>query len=790
MLKKKVLFVFLLCLVILTQAVQPTKAEGSFIKISVKEGYAGKVKSGRGFPVQVTVENSGADFTGDILFNFASSYNSNGAKVLSIDVPKGSKKTYSLSLPAFSEEYYNNNTQVKQSIFLYKGSWKDDHEQAFIGDKKLKPKYIDQGSRTLGMLSEDSDRLKELKVMATSNQIETIVLTEEMIPDDELGLDSLDYIMIDEFGISKLKNTKQQAILKWVQNGGKLIAGAAPNAAGSYGSLYQVLPMKPDKEVLTDTKFFQATPTLPPFKDIPVFVGQLDKGANVAVKSGDLPMVVHKGYGSGEIWQTAFSLGDEPLSSWKDYGHWFAVSPMLKGTSTFQFQKGGPNPFDMLFNEFAEVNEYFASSQFSIGQISLFLLVYLLLLVPFLYFLLKRLDKREHAWWIIMGVAFISSVGIFVIGAKDRIAKPQMNQTGIYKTENGQLNGFEAVTFLSNTGGDYQLDFSKGKFYGVPGSSMMPVNDGKRYAVLENGRKTNSVTFPNVEYWSTRTYFGQASKQNAGQFDINLSYENKKLSGKIVNHFPYDFEELYIWSGGKKIKVGPVKSGESVSVNETMQQDYLAGPYSQGNSYKQPTSQQEVDELKREKMEYAAIEFLYNNSQSENQPILYGYTKDSVIKADIKGKNEARKGLSLIYQTLNIQTKLSGSFTIKDDMLKNHINTIRGGIINDMTGRRNEMELDDGEYDYVLELPSQLAKMNRKLKELEITWQGANVTYSLLNHKTGTFLPLPKSHTTIKEHLDQYISEDGAIIIKLIKAGQGDPLVRMPELSIKGEINS
>lgn len=177
--------------------------------------------------------------------------------------------------------------------------------------------------------------------MALTNQIEPIVLTSEMVPEDELGLDSLDYILIDEFAISKLKKPQQQAILNWIQNGGKLIAGAEPNAAGSYGSLYQVLPMKPDKEAAADTKFFQVTPALPAFQQIPVFIGQVEKGADIAVKSGDLPMVIHKGYGAGEIWQTAFSLGDEPLSSSKEYGQWFATSPMLSNTSKSQLQNGG-----------------------------------------------------------------------------------------------------------------------------------------------------------------------------------------------------------------------------------------------------------------------------------------------------------------------------------------------------------------------------------------------------------------------------------------------------------------
>ncbi|MCM3767951.1 hypothetical protein [Neobacillus niacini] len=788
MLKKQIAIIVLFCLSFMAFAVYDAEAASSNIKISVKEGFDGKIKSGRGFPVQVTVENNGEDFSGDLLFNFGVTYNSSGAKVLSIDVPKGSKKTYSLSLPAYSEEFYNSK-QIKQSIFLYKGSWKDGKETAFVGKKILSPKYIDPAGRTMGLLSENPDRLKELKVQASGSQLEPIVLEEEMLPYDELGLDTLDYIVIDEFAVAKLKETQQQALLNWVKNGGRLIVGATPNAIGSYGALYRELPMKPEREAVADTQFLKAPETLE-FNTLPVFVGEVKPEANVSATSGDLPMIVHKGYGAGEIWQTAFSLGDEPLASWNYYGRWFAQSPMLGVQMNNQSPKMYQNQFEMLYNEFAEVNQYFASTQFSAGQISLFLLLYLLLISPILYFTLKRLDKREHAWWVIIGFAVLSSIGIFAVGAKDRIAKPQINQTGIYQAENGYLTGLEAVTFLSNTGGDYELTFSKGTFYGVPGSSMMSAGDGKRYAILENARKESKVTFPNVEYWSTRSFFGRASKQNAGKFDLNLSLKNKQLSGTIANQFPYDFDELFIWSGTKKLSLGPLKSGETVTVNETLQQDYLTGPYNQMFQYMMPASPNDVKRLKQERMEYGAIEFLYNSSSLGNQPILYGFSKASVIEADIAAKKEAKNGLSLIYQPMDIKTELSGSFTVKDDMLRRKIHIIRGTLFNDMGGVQNEMEMDDGEYEYVLQVPKQLTEQKPILRELEIVWYGSNVAYSIKNQATGEFLPLPDMKTAITEQLEQYISNEGEIVIKLIKTGQGDPRVRMPALSIKGEINS
>ena len=790
MLRLKIFILCLFSIFLIGQTAQPASADGSNIKITVQSGFGGKVKSGKGFPVKVTVENNGPDFAGDLLFNFSASYNVSGAKVLAIDVPKGTKKTYSLSLPAYSEEYYNG-PQIKQSIFLYKGSWKDNHEQSFLGDKVLKPKYIDPAGEVLGLLSEDPDRLKELKVLP-GGSYEPIVLTEEMMPEDELGLDSLDYLLIDEFPLAKLKKTQQNAIIKWVQNGGILIAGGAPNQAASYGNVYSVLPMKADHEVLADTNFFTVKEKKLSAAKVPFFIGQVDKQAEIPIKSGDLPAVVHKGYGAGEIWQTAFSLGDDLLSSWNDYGQWFVSTSMLSHASNSSYLQGaGPNPFDLIYNEFAEVNEYFSASNFTVGQIGLMLLIYLLLIVPFLYVLLKRMDKREHAWWIILSIAFISSAGIFAIGAKDRLAKPQLNQMGIYKVENDQLTGYEAVAFLSNTGGNYELDFSDGDFYGVPAVSMMAAYDGKRLAVLENNRKSSTVTFPNVEYWSSRTYFGHAAKQDAGRFEIQLNYQNKHLVGQIVNHFPFDFEELYIWSGTTKIKLGPLKSGASLTVNQSLHQDYLTRPYSSGNGYSMPNSKKALDQLKRQRMEFNAIEYLYSNSAVTNQPILVGYTKNSVINANIKGKNEIRRPLSLIYQALELEPNFSGSFNIKNDLMQHDFKTIHGAVFNEWQRSRinNEIDIDNGEYDYVSVLPKNLLDKKPLFKELEITWYGRNVSYSLLNHKTGKFEDLSNTHTSVKEHLDQIISPEGTIVVKLNKSGQNDPRVKLPSLTVKGEIN-
>lgn len=781
------LFFILLFISLIAQPVNAAKPSG--IKMSIETGIDGKIMSGQGFPLSVTVENSGDDFSGDLLINFYPSYNSSGSKAIRIELPKGEKKTYSVSIPGYSEDQPYNH-QNFQSIHLYEGDWQDDEEVDYKGPKSLKPKFIDMMKNTIAIMSEDPDRLKEFKALSVGNQFEVLTMTETDVPENAAGLDMLDYIVMDEYSVSSLSKKQQEAIKEWIVRGGILIAGAAPDAAQSYGILYDVLPMEMKSEGVLDAAFFKTNPEVKTdFANIPVFTGPLAKNAEVVEKLNALPVVVKTDFGAGQILQTAFSLGDEPISAWKGYGDWFQASLLDNKLKIMNKFNGSPNPFENLYYEFAESNEYFESVQFSLGQLALFLIVYLLILVPILYLVLKKWDKREHAWWVIPVIAFLSSTLIFSVGAKDRLASAKINQMGVFKAEGGQLEGIQAVSLLSNTGGNYQMSFSDGTFNGVPGS-MQPSMEAQHYAVLEEGRHGQMVTFPNVEYWSTRAQFGPAAKTDAGEFVSDLKFENKKLTGSIKNEFPYDFEEIYIWSGSKKVQLGSLKKGETLNVEKTMEMDYLTSPdgYYNHNYYGSP--QQDLMKMKKERLENRVSELLGTNS-SENTPIIYGYTKDTVLKINLKDRKKTENNVFLIFQPVAVKENLKGPFTLKNDVLKMQLEVLTGGIMEEMNLAKNEVMIDDGEYEWIAHVPAQFLTEKVKLSEVAITTKGKFITYSIFDYSTSTYIPLDETKKSFQftgENLGKFVSKKGEIKIKLLKAAKGDPHVYLPAITVKGEV--
>ncbi|MBB6443807.1 hypothetical protein [Bacillus benzoevorans] len=786
-----VLLFFAFCFV-----AKPVFAESTGVNVKLEAGMDGKVKTGRGFPLQITVENTGPSFNGDLLIDYYPSHNTGGTLAVHLDLPKNSTKTYIISVPGMTPDHPAQ-YQKKSAVHLYSGDWKDGKEVSFSGNKTLPLKYIEFDKQVIGIISGNIDRLKELKTISTMNNrpIEIVELQNSQIPKQALGLEMIDYLLVDDYILTKLNDDQQEAIRTWVNNGGVFIAGGSPHAAQSFGKLAELLPIKMNAEVQVNSGFLKdGNREDPAFNELTVFTGSVEKDAEVVSESGGIATVMKKNFGMGTVMQTGFSLGDEPLASWKGYGEWF-YEVLMQGADKPSVAAGpyGPDVYGALYYEFAEINEYFPASHFSIWQLVGLLLGYFIILVPILYFILKKLDKREHAWWIIPSLSIVMSAAIFGIGAKDRIANPRLNQMGIYVNHQGYLTGYQAATLLSNKSGTYSLEIPKDQFKALPSTNMMmpmPSAEG----VIEEKRKEYEVVFQDVEYWSSRTLYGDAKKESDGSFQTNLTVANDVLKGTIQNEYPYDFNDIVIWTGRERLSLGPLKKGEVLKVNEKVKQSILSPPtalntrgYSMPGG---PGTKTDMEAMKKERLEYAAGTFLSESIHSRSLPVLAGFTNDEVIALDMTGEKEKKHHDNLIVEPFEAEVNLTGDFTLTTDGLVSSFNVINGRII-EKTPVADEILLEEGQYEYVLQLPKAAAVKPLLLKEILIRTKGSQASFELYNYQTAEYVPIEK--TTVKitaaEQAEEFMAEDGKIMLKITKQNNGgDPFVILPDITIKGEV--
>jgi uncharacterized membrane protein YhaH (DUF805 family) len=783
----KLIVTFIIFLLIFGNLTLPAKAKSVNINVSVDEGFDGKVKRGKGFPATIKFENNGEAFSGDVLIQYNPSYNTGGAMSLHVELPEGSSKTYQVSVPGLIEESQSS-FQAAQTIHLYEGSWEKGNEVTFKGEKSFKARYIDPNDQVIGVLSENYDRVKEWRTLPT---IEMLPLTKEQVPKQGLGLEMVDYLVVDEYAVSQLDETQQLAIKEWISSGGVLVAGAAPDASGSYGLLYPLLPMKMEVEGIGDSSFLlTAKNDQIPFKQINLFTGTVEKGAEILQKSGNLPATVKKEFGKGTILQTSFSLGDQPLSNWEGYSSWFENFIHEADRTNFNSNRHGQDLYDQLYWEFAETNEFFPAANYSLSQIMIIVLIYLIVLIPVLYIVLRKWDKREHSWWIIPALAVVMSGIVFGLGAKDRIAEPQMNQMGFFMVKNQQLNGYQANTLLSNRSGEYKLAVPKSQYQAAPHlNNNSPSMDPSLAAISVEKRKETEITFREVGYWSSKTIYGKAQKESEGDFTVKLSLKNNQLTGTIQNGFPYDFTELFIWSGSQRINIGSLKVGETLQVNQKIKQSFFTAPSMLSNSGMY--QQNNLEKMKMERLQYASYVFL--NGDFDNQPLIGGFTKNSVVDVNMVGKDEKQNNLNLILSSFEAESDFKGKFSLSQEMLNTRVEVINGAIHEKgINGMPNEMMMEDGEYDYIIQLPDQIRGKDFLIDSVSLQMNGQFLQYSIYNTVTREYVPIKENQGSVsfkeEDQVEQLFSRGGELLIRVHKSSNGDPYVYLPQITVKGEV--
>lgn len=768
------------------------------IKISVEEGIDGKVKEGRGFPLKVTVENSGSDFKGDLLFDYAPSYQTGGARALSIDVPANSKRTYTLSIPGFNDEIRHNSNQ--ETIHLFQGSWEKGKEIKFKGDKRLTPNFIYSNYTTIGLLSENPDRLKGIKgANMGGNRVEALTLTKENIPEEKSGLQMLDYLIIDKFNISELSRDQQITLKSWVDTGGVLFIGGALHLEDTLGSVADMAPLTFGEEsTLSDTSTFNVKRNIEAsFNSLPIFKGTVKSESDVLVEQDGIPLVVKSSEGLGEVWQTAFSLGEPSLNAWESYDEWFAN--VLSKTEPYFLlgQSNGDQSFlERIYYEVADSNELFPTTNFKVSTLVIILIIYLIVLVPLLYFLLRKMDKREQAWWIIPAISVLVSSGIFITGAKDRISKPHLNQMSILKVdEDKSVHGISAFSALSNSGGDYEFVSDKNNLDITPArvrNSTEGVNQYK-FAVEEMTKDHRSITFRDVEYWSTRTLLGSSEMEDVGRFIPELVLEDQTLSGTIQNDFPYDFTDVYIWSGSRMYRVGEVKAGDTLDVVKKLSTNYLSSPIGVTPNMSAPfPNQQNIKQQKKERLENFASQMISADNEN-NSPVIFGYTDAEIFNMRIESKESKSENFSLLYQHFPSLGNYKGAFTLRNEQLGLDVLPVKGQVIEHYSHNgADEMGLEDGTYELSIHIPDQIDLSKVTLHSLNMTLHtGGVLQFSLVDPQTDERQLLSEASTNsieVKDELNKYLNDNGEIVFEFEKRSQGDPFIRLPDIVLKGEV--
>ena len=786
MFKRNIFLAILIALVISCIPIGHASAAPK-LDLEAELGIANNIKSYTPLPLKLTITNNGSAFSGDLVIDTAVSYNAGSATVYPLDIGEGETKTVQLYLDGLADDYMHMNQQ-QQYFYFYEGGIERGKIVDYTGDKLVRPSIYDRDTTIIYTLTDNADRLAtflQLGQYATYNvevyHLNTIENFE--FPTNVKGLKLANVLAIDEVGISHLTKEQQQVIFQWVQEGGTILIGASDQVEASVGLFKDYLPLALSNErtIISSNSLEELSNGGKFTEDIEIYQAEATQNSDSTFEADGIIIAANSNLGKGQIIQTTFSLGDNPLASMNGYPKLIATvlkldsSQPIHGYPTFV-----GNYMDYLPHEVASINELFPSFEVSVTTLVIIVLIYILLIGPTLYLILKRFDKREHAWWIIPVISVALSIALFIVGAKDRLLQSQIQQTAYYQvTKDNHLSGYYIESILTNRGGDFTFHLDKNTTAiatGYTGNGTDRLHD-KSY--VEHHADGSSIHLKNLNYWSVQSIIGETKIPNAGSFKVDLSIESNLLEGTITNDFPFELKDVAIWSGHREIPLGTIEAGETITVSEQLNSAVLVAPTNSNYSYNYPGTKDEIMPMRMEKAKYGAAGLTERN----NLPVIIGWTDQSLVGLELEG-NASLSPVTYISQPFSADVKYTGEITLGSDILTESIDMIsQTGFVELLNESTNQWYLEDGEYSYIVEIPENL-KNQANWNEILFTSKENRLEVSILNVNTNEYEVIEDQNAI---YSSDYLSEEGLAIfhIKYSNGDKGQPVI-LPEVGVKG----
>lgn len=780
----------ILFLTLLVVAMPKDLHAASGIEVETKIGIDGKAQIGKGFPIEVTLTNKGESIKGDLIISSSKGYSSGHNQVIPVELGAGEKKAYQITVSGFGEhiQHSSNPTAKKQHIYFFEGGFEKGKEVKLSGDLDLTPSFLPYDRLVVGLLSDDKDAFNAIK-LANYNGTSPELLQMKTVYESSEALEVYDIILINEYNAAEFSATQQKAIIDWVKKGGRLYIGTSSGVEQRLGSIADLLPLVPSGKL--EVNEFNLLSSKDPVKlsNFEVTTGDLKETATVVYEQDNIPFVVSDSVGLGEVIQLTYNPASKALIDWEDNGKWW--DKLIQ--NTVNKNRNGHQSIDEMLQQLTYDSELFPSSIISIPVLALLFVVYLVVVVPVLYIILKKKDRREWGWWIIPSLALVTSLGIYLVGAKDRLHGAQVNEMIIFELDQtGAASGFGSSSILTNGGGDYSLSFEGDNL------SVSPKVDHYRedfnysnYPMKESTADGERITFQDVEYWSTRSATLSIPSVELGKLRADLEVVNGKMTGSLTSELAQDLSNVFVISGSKAYELGKLEAGteRKISIDDVENTLMTAPtPYAAQKAFPMARNMHGDGENWKE---FSLLEFYLRNglvSQSSS-PLLIAYTNASIINSKINDKVPKRNSLNMIVKPINIKTSETGEFSVTLDDIVPDVTTLEGngGVYTEpLAHGEGWVDVGDGTFEFVYQLPEQLRKKDVLYQELKIAFDELNEGTEVRLMDEGEGIVLDKQNETLTKKVNDYIT-NGEIVFHVKRTQSIKGQFFVPRISVKGE---
>lgn len=778
---------------------------GEKFEMQVTAGFDGAYLVEHTAPLVATVTNLGEGFHGEL---HAKAYIQNETDSVEyaiyshvLDLEQGNTKTLHMHLPM--------NTIVKAlEITLVNDAG------TVIYRKNVPMQAKREDTVLVGVLSEQPQTMQYWSEFQ-ANDVEkkssfTCFLDETIFPTDEEVMRNFRAIVIDDFDTKRLSDVQRKTLQNWVSNGGLLLLGTGPQA----------------NKVLSGLDFVNVTiegngsvQTVPQISGEGLALSSAMQTVNIQgekLQSTRNPLLSKLRYGGGNVLIHHFALGLTPFAD-------------LQGNTSllaYWYDEIVPHAFVQEDNGYNSL-EYIATSMppFSSGIVYLIfggIIIYILLVGPVTYYLLKKKDKREKGWIYIPAMSLVFLLIMFVVAKNSPYQSNMFHSVASVEMKEDTPIADAEVYMSMKSPNKEELQFETEENIPIQQTNARHYHGNQQrnavcqYKVLYDQEKTN-ITFYELGTWQTHTVTANTTLNLGGNVDCDIVFDDKTVTGSVTNHTNVDFVDAILGVGNFFVKVGELPAGETVQINHKIEPEQLNGTYyreqmdmalygsdAAGHPLNAMTlvhngtiSTQEGFRLKREEELVSEIveltdrkrdaEIGWDNKQEICQ--FYGFTENPVFGGNkyINGKPVAESSINIYYQTFTRDLSKVKAFDLPFTVLPSMQDYNNNDVTLSYDKWENTCSLsNDTEQVAEAILPYTIGQDVRVdtiqfYLENEMYTNGITESAKIYNNKTQQWEELKDSPYT---PATDYLNEQGQIQIKVFVQEQG--YIQVPKLRVKG----
>lgn len=793
---RQVHFIFALVVLCFSIAAAPTPG----ITMQAEPFYRGHFKFGEWLPVRVTLANDGAAVRAELRAEVTDA-NAQTAYVVPVELPTGARKRVVIYTqpPSFARALrirlldVSNPNSPRELDSQTVEVTVERNVDYLVGIIAPRPQAFN-ALTGLKLTSTASGFFKGIPASVQTRSVKTIPITLSDIPERPEGLRVLDGLIVSGIDTSELAPEQARALQTWVEQGGRLIIGGGASATRTLAGLPDDLVREfrsgnatTEIQALTALgKFGEADVRVPgPF----VATWTSFTGGTV-IEQDNRVLLTNKRVGDGNVNYAALDLAASPFDAWSGAAR-FWEKLLTPGSA---YPAGAPvdvSPRIARANNTVYALQNMPALELpSIGWLAGLLAVYILMVGPVNYFILRRLRKLAWGWVTIPALTILFAASAFVFAYVVRGSDVIINKISIITLNTHAAEPVQSyIGIFSPERTAYTLNLPR-QSLPVP---ITPGGDPFRTVSASFGSTSTEIIEGDpvqvrgvqINQWSMQAFQIESAVPESWHIESNILVDGDRVKGTLVNRLPGHMTDAMLVLGNSYARIGDLPAGESRSIDAVLQSGGSPFPYFLVEDLMRnpgPTGPSREAQMRQQLLSNYYSSYT-GPAQAPNRPTLIGWTRVSPIEVQIAGARWATQQTSLVIAALKVEYP-SGTIRLPAGSVTARVVNTEGAV--GICGPGTQVAVNNGSAVLEFQLPEDLATMRVTRLSLDTPLITSSITLEALN-RNGEWIKLDSPKSGRYEFSDpaRFVSFDGTVSIRITSQANNSPCVSF-DLAVEG----